>query len=151
MPIVPQPKKRLTIYLSILIVLLTGKFGYDAYQHQRLIANLPEPAEKTISYAQDIYPILEDRCYRCHGRNNRRGGLSFRDRESLLAGSDFGKVIKVGNSKRSELIHLIGAPKDRPGMPPTGDRLQRTEVAALMAWIDQGLIWEEIESESGGK
>ena len=144
----PLSKRRLALYLSVLVILVAGKFGYPEIQLRLRIAKLPEPAQKTTRYSGDVHPILEHRCYRCHGSGKGKGGLSLADRDRLLTGSDNGVVVKIGNSKRSRLIHLIAAGQGKSGMPPTGSRLLPTEVAVLMAWIDQGLVWEDLESES---
>ena len=138
------PKGRMALYAALGIAILTGKFAYDEYLVQRRIALMPEPVQTTVSYRDDVYPILVDRCYKCHGGQKHRGDFSLASRERILAGSENGEVVRVGNSRRSRMIQLlVGGPNDyvMPAEPP---HLMASEVAVLMAWVDQGLVWEEI-------
>jgi len=145
-----QPKGRIAIYLVVFVVLLGGKLGYDEFDMRKRMGTLPEPATHAVDYAKDIQPILEETCYECHGPGKSRGELTFDTREGLLQGSENGMVVKVGNSKRSKLIHQIASPQDDLGMPPRGTRLPESDVALIMAWIDQGLAWGAVD-ESGSE
>src|SRR5450755_3936877 len=70
------------------------------------------------------------------------GGLRLDSRASALAGGNSGKVIVTGHSAESKLIQLVaGAGKIL--MPPVGERLKTEQVAALRAWIDQGVAWPD--------
>ncbi len=93
------------------------------------------PAAKTkVDYARDIQPLLEKRCYMCHGPQQQMSGLRLDQKESAL------KVIVPGNSARSRLIRMVSGQETKV-MPPAGAHLSAAEVARLRAWIDQGLMW----------
>ena len=140
------PKGRMALYAALGIAILTGKFAYDEYLIQRRIALMPEPVQTAVSYKDDVHPILVDHCYKCHGGQKHKGDFSLASRERIIEGSENGEVVRVGNSRRSQMIQLlVGGPNDY-GMPPEPPRLTATEVAVLMAWVDQGLIWEEISA-----
>ena len=34
-------------------------------------SDLPPPVEKTVDFATDVAPLLESRCYLCHGPSSR--------------------------------------------------------------------------------
>ena len=59
-------------------------------------AQLPPPATRPIDFAQDVKPILQVSCVRCHARGRDRGGFSIETRERLLAGGDSGDALVAG-------------------------------------------------------
>ena len=143
------PKGRIALYAALGVAVLAGKFGYDEFLIQRRIAFMPEPVPTTVSYRDDVFPILKDHCYKCHGGRKQNGDFSLASRERVLAGGEKGIDVRVGNSKRSRMIQLIVGGEDDYVMPADPPRLMPSEVAVLMAWVDQGLVWEEISP--GGK
>lgn len=104
--------------------------------------DLPPPAERTIDFAQDIKPILQRSCVRCHARGRERGGFSLETRERMLQGGDNGPAVVPGSSAASELIRLVAALDPEAVMPQKGSRLTAAQVGLLRAWIDQGLPWD---------
>ena len=138
------PKGRIVLYATLGVTILAGKFAYDEYLIQRRIARMPEPVQTTVNYKDDVYPILVDRCYKCHGGRKHNGDFSLASRESVLVGGENGEVVRVGNSRRSRMIQLVVGDEDDYVMPAEPPRLMASEVAVLMAWVDQGLVWEEI-------
>ena len=57
-----------------------------------------------VSYSDDVHPILAERCYKCHGGEERKGGFSMNTRESFLAGGEFGPAVELGDSSKSLLV-----------------------------------------------
>ncbi len=141
------PKGRIALYILLGVAILAGKLGYDEYSVQRRIARMPEPTQRTVSYKEDVLPILVDHCYKCHGGKHQTGDFSLASRERILLGSENGKVVRVGNSKRSRMIQLLVGGMDDYVMPTEPPRLMAVEVAVLMAWVDQGLVWEDFSPE----
>jgi hypothetical protein len=81
---------------------------------------LPPPANITVNFQQHVQPILEAKCYGCHGGKQQQSGLRLDMRQAALRGGDYGVVIVPGNSAQSKLIlRLIGADSGLQ-MPPTG-------------------------------
>jgi hypothetical protein len=87
-----------------------------------------------VSFANEVLPILENRCVNCHGGEETNEGLVLKTYADLLAGSDNGPVIVPGNSAESYLVELITAGK----MPKRGPRLLPAEVRLISEWIDAG-------------
>ena len=96
-----------------------------------------------VDFSHDIVPILKRHCVKCHGGNEKKGGLSLNTRESLLAGGDSAKGIVPGKASESEIIHRIETQDDDLRMPPEGARLLPDEVALLRKWIDSGAAWQD--------
>jgi hypothetical protein len=83
------------------------------------VNKLPPAATKTgVTYEQDIKPLFDASCVNCHGERRQRAGLRLDSREAVLQGSDDGKVVEIGNSKESLLVHCISQLDDEIAMPP---------------------------------
>ena len=85
-------------------------------------------------FQQDVLPIFEEKCLRCHGAKRRGGKLDMRTLDAMLEGGDTGPAIKRGNSKKSLLIELIHYKE----MPPKKQKPTVTaeELELLRRWID---------------
>lgn len=100
-------------------------------------------AHGAVDFSHDIVPILKKHCAECHAGDKKKGGFSFNDRESLMAGSENGPVVKAGKADTSRLIEVILSTDADEQMPPKGPRLTPAETAALKTWINEGLPWQE--------
>jgi hypothetical protein len=106
------------------------------------IEKLPAPAERQVNFSEDVKPILEASCIKCHGRGKDKGGFRIDNRETFLKGGDSGAVVLEGNSKESLLVHMVSGLDPDNVMPQKGSKLKTEQVGILRAWIDQGLKWD---------
>jgi hypothetical protein len=121
------------------LLLLAGALAWAADVD---VSKLPPPAGKTgLTYAQDVKPILEPVCFKCHGAEKQKGKLRLDSLAAALKGGGEGKVIQPGNGAKSVLVHNVA----RIGhadtwMPPTdkGKPLTKEQVGLIRGWIDQG-------------
>ncbi|MDB5335340.1 MAG: Planctomycete cytochrome [Planctomycetaceae bacterium] len=95
-------------------------------------------AEDQIDYAKQIKPILQARCYACHGVLKQASGLRLDTAALAIKGGDSGEAIKPGNITDSPLLERISAKGESERMPPEGEPLKPEEIAAFKAWIAQG-------------
>ncbi|HWC97062.1 MAG TPA: PSD1 and planctomycete cytochrome C domain-containing protein [Candidatus Sulfopaludibacter sp.] len=87
-----------------------------------------------VRYATDVAPLLQKRCYGCHGAGQQMSGLRLDQKDAAM------RVIQPGNSANSKLIRMVtGA--DGKIMPPAGPKLSAAEIATLRTWIDSGAEW----------
>ncbi len=112
-------------------------------------SELPPPAGKTVDFSKDVEPLLESRCYLCHGPQQQMKGLRLDRAEDALRGGESGAVIRPGDSARSRLIQLVAGVVPGQVMPPGGKGLAPDEVGLLRAWIDQGARWPEVDADTG--
>src|SRR5262245_33138842 len=98
---------------------------------------VPPATSRKVDYKQDIQPLLAQKCYACHGPEVQQAGLRLDLRQNALRGSDYGPVIKIGDSAASKLIRRVVDGDGGLQMPPTG-ALSDDEIGLLRAWIDQG-------------
>jgi hypothetical protein len=103
------------------------------------------PARRTISFREDIYPLLRARCLRCHQGSNPRSHVRLDVRGEWLGESNGRPLVVPGQASRSRLIQVVsGVVPDRLMPPPgRGKRLTAAQVALLRAWVDQGLSWDD--------
>ncbi len=106
-------------------------------------SKLPPAANTKIEFDQDIKPILENTCWRCHGPEKPRSHFRLDNRESALKGGDNGTDIIPGDSAKSPLVHYVARLVPDMEMPPPGkgEPLTSEQVGLLRAWIDQGAAW----------
>lgn len=78
----------------------------------------PAAAQKDLSYANDIRPILEGSCFGCHGEQRQRGGLRLDSLEALLQGGENGGVLSRGRGDHSILVVSAAQLDNETAMPP---------------------------------
>ena len=101
--------------------------------------SVAQPAR--VSFATDIFPVLEANCLTCHGATMQLAKLDLRTRESALAGGEHGPAIVPGNAEQSRLFRRI-AGTELPAMPMSGEPLTPAQIGAIKTWLDQGAAWE---------
>jgi mono/diheme cytochrome c family protein len=114
------------------------------------LPQLPAPAARTVRFAEDIRPIFEANCYKCHGPEKQKSGFRLDDKAAALRGGDGGVAIVPGKSADSRLVQFVAGLVEDMQMPPRksgGRALRSDEIALIRAWIDQGANWPE----SGGR
>lgn len=96
--------------------------------------------EKSISFINDVAPILKENCFACHDAKKRSGKFDMTTFEKLVAGGAEGEGITAGKHADSELYKLIVSQKERR-MPPRKDNLSpvpSAQAEVIKTWIDQG-------------
>ncbi len=87
-----------------------------------------------------VHPILEQRCFACHGASKSNGELRYDSWEALEKGGKNGPSFKAGNSAGSLMIQRAHLPLEaKEHMPPKGKpQLSENELSLLEWWIDSG-------------
>jgi len=104
----------------------------------------PALDKKGVTYAADIKPMFEKSCIKCHGPEKQKGKLRLDTLAAALKGGEDGKVIEVGDSAKSMLVHNVAHVGDEDMfMPPPDNKdkiqpLTKEQVGLIRAWIDQG-------------
>jgi hypothetical protein len=90
-------------------------------------------------YRRDVKPVLERRCFACHGALEQKGGLRLDTAAAMRAGGDSGPAVEPGSAADSLLVGaLTGDAGFRMPPPGEGAPLSAEEQSALRAWIDAG-------------
>ncbi len=104
-------------------------------------------APPTIRYDRDIRPLLSDRCFTCHGPDDkkRRAKLRLDVADSAFAPRESGFAIVPGDPDASELYGRITSDSPKHVMPPPNSNkkpLDAAEQELLRRWIEQGAVYE---------
>ena len=89
-----------------------------------------------VSYVNDVYPIFEERCIKCHGVESTKEGLDMLTYDNLLAGSRNGPVLVPGNATESLLVELVVEGE----MPNRGPALSAEQIQTITDWVNQGAL-----------
>ena len=126
------PPRGLTGAAAVIICLTVGVSERDVRGQA--------PAD--VDFAQDVQPILNERCVGCHGPSQQMSGYRL-DRRSAALGGVVRPNIVPGSSDSSRLFRRISGSEFGPQMPPAGP-LSPGEIAKLRQWIDEGAKWPDV-------
>ena len=100
---------------------------------------IPDVQEATV-YADIVQPLLQEKCYGCHGASKQKGKLRMDLPELLMKGGKDGVVIEPGKATASELIkRIVLAREEEHHMPPKEKpQLTEREIALLHWWVEAG-------------
>ena len=87
------------------------------------VKSLPAPADRAVNFVQDIKPIFEASCIKCHGRGRGKGEFHLDTRETTLKGGESGPAMVAGKSAESYLIELVSGVDPDNLMPARIPRL----------------------------
>jgi len=87
-----------------------------------------------ISYANDVQPLFNRLCVKCHGGEETEEGLVLKSYAEVMAGSFNGPVVVPGDTAASLLVDLI----TKGEMPKRGPRLLPGELRTITEWVAQG-------------
>lgn len=94
-------------------------------------------ARAETDYLREIKPLLQVRCYECHGVLKQKSGLRLDTVAFMRKGGENGSVVKT---EKSLLLERITSTDKDERMPPAGPPLSTEQIAALKAWIAAGAI-----------
>src|SRR6476620_8903247 len=102
-------------------------------------------AENKINYQQQVLPLIEANCSKCHNWDKKKADLDLASYQGALQGSGSGAVLVSGNPDASKLWKAI-THAEEPNMPPSRPRLAEKDLATFKQWIAGGLL-----ENAGGK
>ena len=95
-----------------------------------------------VSFNEDVFPILELRCLKCHQPGKKgyeQSGLDLTTYRSLMKGTKHGPIVVPRSAFRSNLVVVIDHRADAViRMPHEGKRLSKCERLLVRTWINQG-------------
>ena len=133
-------------YALLLGALLAGSSGL-LVARQSTPASPPPPA---VDFTRDIQPILESRCYECHGPKKARGSLRLDDPADIREGGMSGPAVTPGNSEHSVLLRRLLGLDDEDRMPLEDEPLPDAQIALIRRWIDEGAVLPAAPAAAAG-
>lgn len=99
---------------------------------------LPASGAEPVDFNRDVRPILSDKCFSCHGpdEKHRKAKLRLDDGKAALASG----AITPGKPAESEIVKRILAEDEADRMPPkkSGKQLTAVEIDTLKRWVAEG-------------
>lgn len=153
---IPLINRDVMACVLLLLIVVTGHLGgslthgsdyltkplTDAFSSDSTAGGIKPLAnvQDAVAYQDVIKPILQTKCYSCHGPNKQKGKLRMDDEQLLIKGGKDGKVIEAGDGSQSEMIKRLLLPVDNEDHMPPKEKPQPTEaqIALLHWWIDKG-------------
>jgi len=102
-------------------------------------------AADKITYQDQILPLVEANCSKCHNADKKKADLDLTSYQGALKGSGSGPVVLSGNVDGSKLWKAL-AHSEEPYMPPNRPKLDDKELDLFKKWIAGGLL-----ENAGGK
>jgi len=103
-------------------------------------------AAEKVDYLTQIKPLLQSKCYSCHGALKQEADLRLDTRALMLEG----QVVVPGDAGDSLLIERISTGDDERMPPPEdGAELKPNEIALISKWIEQGAIAPDEPTPTG--
>ncbi len=134
----PKLSAMLTIVASLFVPLMA--FSQESVQSG---GKSPEAvSDEHLEFLRTkVRPLLESRCFECHGpESESKGGLSMATRSAMLSGGDSGPLMEPGKPEGSLLLSAVRYESFE--MPPRS-RMPDEEIAILEKWIAIGAPWED--------
>jgi uncharacterized membrane protein len=96
--------------------------------------------QEAFLYTDVVQPIMQNKCYSCHGAGRQKGKLRMDQTDLLMKGGKDGVVIVPGKSAESELIKRILLPREQDHHMPPKEKtpLNDKEITLLEWWVNQG-------------
>lgn len=153
--------RSLFAFVLMALITATGHLGGSLTHGENFLFNASTDVDtqgllnvnlaKAQFYPDLVRPILEKKCYSCHGAAKQKGNLRLDLPDGMERGGKSGKVLKAHQPDESELIHRITLSLENDDhMPPKGKpQLSHMEIGILQKWILAGADFNVSVAESG--
>ena len=108
--------------------------------------HFPLDESSRVDFRQQVRPILEQRCFACHGALKQEADLRLDSATAIHQGSSSGPVIDTKAAGSSELVRRILSQDPQLRMPPEGHSLAESQIQTILAWIEQGAPVPQIDT-----
>jgi hypothetical protein len=97
-------------------------------------------SNRAVDYVKDIKPLLQERCYSCHGALKQKHDLRVDTVAAMLKGGSDGPVIVLGSPEKSSIVQRVSTADIDERMPPEheGQPFTSAQVELLKEWISAG-------------
>jgi len=114
----------------------TGTISTEAPKAVSITEKAEAPREISL-YQDQVVGILQNKCYSCHSKIKKKGGLRLDSEEFIKQGGKNVAVLTAGDADNSKLYtHLLLPLEDEDHMPPKGKKqLSASEIATIHRWV----------------
>lgn len=97
---------------------------------------------RTVTYVDDVAPIVQEHCIECHvagQEGTEKSGFMMDSYEAVMKGTKFGPVIVPESSESSSLYRMVAGEADPSIQMPHGKAsLSDEQITTIRLWIDKG-------------
>ncbi|MEO8271966.1 MAG: DUF1549 domain-containing protein, partial [Aureliella sp.] len=106
-----------------------------------IVSTLTCTPVEAADYLHDIKPLLQQKCFACHGALKQQAELRVDTAASLIQGGESGVTLTAHDISESLLLDVLTGEAGFT-MPPEneGAKLTPTEIALVREWIEQGAL-----------
>jgi cytochrome c len=136
-------RKRILFGISAAVPLIVAS-GIGIFTPSTDVCAATARKAPTVSFAEDILPLLKWRCAGCHepgGEGVERSGLDLTTYEGVMKGTKFGAMVIPKDAQSSNLMLLLdwrAAPALR--MPHSKKQLSKCDRDSIRTWINEGAL-----------
>jgi len=94
------------------------------------------PDESSVSFSEQVAPLLQSKCQVCHNQNTSMGGWDSSSYEGVTTSGSSGSVVIPGDVTNSILAQRVSGTEGAV-MPPTG-KMSDAEIQIILDWIAAG-------------
>src|SRR2546428_11821296 len=123
-------RSRLAVLSAMMISLVLVMPERGDASPQAKAETAPPSAKRAVQFEEQILPILEANCVKCHSGSSAQAGLDVRTRSGLLKGGTSGPAIVVGVAEKSLLYQRVRSGQ----MPLGGSPLAAPDVEYIRLW-----------------
>ncbi len=111
----------------------------------RQVKKIIPDVQQAMVYEDIIQPMLQHKCYTCHGPSKQRGKLRLDSEDGMLKGGEEGVSIIPGKGDESILFQrLVLEETDKKHMPPKGrPQFTSSEIELIHWWINSGAAFDK--------
>lgn len=97
------------------------------------------PAQEKVTYQDNILPLVQANCAKCHNADKKKADLDLTSFQSLMKGSGSGAIVTSGNVDGSKVWRSL-THAEEPFMPPNSPKLPDKDLDLFKQWIAGGLL-----------
>ncbi len=116
------------VLLTLPLLVALVACGEDVKEETAPPADSQPVDDGVIGFADDVLPLLETYCVRCHGGNATWGGLDFSSYDSLMSAG-----VVVPNDSGASMLVTIGSHHGSGWFTPE-------DLEVITTWIDAGAL-----------
>jgi len=96
-----------------------------------------------VDFENEVWPILQANCIKCHGSENHEGNLRLDARAIAFKGGVNGSGIIAGKPQQSLLYQRLILPDEGERMPLGAETLSAEKIDIIRRWIVEGAQWPD--------
>ena len=77
------------------------------------VSKIPLPVPRKVDFTQEVYPMLKESCFSCHGAQKQKGKYRCDTKDGAFKDTDHGPTIVPGHSEKSSLVHMVCVRRSR--------------------------------------